>query len=134
MTRLVLIRGLPGSGKSTMAKQLECGGFIHLETDRYWGPEYKFDVSKLADAHRWCQGLTELFLSGNYSVVVSNTFTTVKELKPYFELAKKYNIVPNVMMAQGNWKSVHNVPDATLTKMKNRFQYDISELYEIFDQ
>jgi len=61
--------------------------------------------------------------------VVSNTFTTIKELRPYFDIAKELNIVPTVLLVQGNFKSVHNVPEKTLQKMKARFQYDISELY-----
>jgi len=33
--QLVLIRGLPGSGKSTMAKALAKSGFKHFEADTY---------------------------------------------------------------------------------------------------
>jgi hypothetical protein len=60
---------------------------------------------------------------------VSNTFTTRRELKPYFNLAKEFGIVPVVYLAQNQFQNVHNVPAEKLQKMRDRFQYDISELF-----
>ena len=133
---LILIRGLPGSGKSTLARSLEydVDYYKHLEADQYFISDYhqyKFDASKLRQAHAWCLREAEDVLIRGYSAVVSNTFTTKKELKPYFELAKKYNIIPTVILCQNNFVSIHNVPEETIEKMKKRFQYDISELFEV---
>lgn len=127
---LTLIRGLPGSGKSTLAKYLsESSDFIRIETDNYFlnnSNEYIFNKDKLYQAHQWCFNMTEELLKLGHNVIVSNTFTTIKELKPYFELAKQFNIVPNVILCQGNFGSIHNVPEETLIKMKSRFAFDIS--------
>lgn len=128
--KLVLIRGLPGSGKSTLAKNL-IGWYQHLETDMYWmkDGEYKFDATKLGEAHAWCQNETRELLSKGFSPVVSNTFTTKKELQPYFEIARSFNIVPTIILCQGKWGNIHNVPEETLRKMEARFEYDITALY-----
>ena len=76
MTELVLIRGLPGAGKSTYA-QKHFPGHKHLEADMYFNRTgtYKFDPKKLNSAHTWCQGRTHRALSAGHDVVVTNTFT-----------------------------------------------------------
>jgi hypothetical protein len=131
--KLVLIRGLPGSGKSTMAQALcHSPDWVHQEADMFWmqDGEYKFDATRLSQAHGWCQAKTREALAAGCDVVVTNTFTTVKELEPYFEIAQEFGIVPNVFVAQNDFGSVHNVPAETLSKMRARFAWDISSLYE----
>ena len=131
MQQLILIRGLPGSGKSTLAKELATDGLFaaHFEADMFWGPNYEFDVNRLREAHQWCQNSTKEALLNGESVIVSNTFTTIKELKPYFEIAKEFGIVPQVLVCQNNFGNTHNVPEETLAKMKARFAYDVSSLF-----
>lgn len=130
--KLILIRGLPGSGKSTLAASMawdaDC---VHREADMFWyrNGEYKFNPTKLKEAHEWCQNETQAALDMGCDVIVSNTFTTVQELKPYFEIARKYGIVPTVVACQNQFKNIHNVPEATLAKMSARWQHDISELF-----
>jgi len=127
---MILVRGLPGSGKSTIAKTL-IGFYMHVEADQFWmvDGEYKFDANRLREAHEWCQNRTRELLTAGFNPVVSNTFTTIKELRPYFEIAKEFNIVPQVITCQAQYGNVHNVPQETLDKMKARFTWDISELY-----
>ena len=136
MAELILVRGIPGSGKSTLAGNL-CNlpdnvMARHYEADMYFMDEYgnyNFDITKLHQAHKWCQDKTREALVQNRTVVVSNTFTTKKELKPYFDMAREFGIVPVVYLAQNQFNNVHNVPEDKLQAMRDRFQYDISELF-----
>jgi predicted kinase len=131
MKKLILIRGLPGSGKSTVASQIAYAcEVMHIETDMFWGKDYKFDVSRLGEAHQWCLETAKKYLIQEFDVVVSNTFTTKKELKPYFDMAKSLGATPQIILCQGAWGSIHNVPQETLNRMAARFEYDIAELYD----
>lgn len=133
MSKMILVRGLPGSGKSTVAKQLAYSdsAVMHFEADMYWmvDGEYKFDRYKLKNAHDWCRDKTLECLQKGIDVVVSNTFTTKKEMEVYFSMAKVFGIVPQVIVCQAQYGNIHNVPEETLAKMKARFEFDISELY-----
>ena len=86
--------------------------------------EYKFDPSKLKDAHQWCQGMVKTDMILEYpKIVVSNTSTQEWEMEPYFNLAKEfgYRIHTIIVENRHGGVNVHNVPDATLGNMRNRF-------------
>ena len=129
MKELFLLRGLPGSGKSTLAKSI---GGMHVEADMFFMEPslefrtvhtYKFDPSKLKEAHAWCQKTVEVCMLEDEKIVASNTFTQEWEMQPYYDLAEKYGyrvyslVVENVH----NGKSIHNVPEEGINKMRERF-------------
>ena len=126
MSTLYLIRGLPGSGKSTFAEVLgDALGTQYLEADMYFlqGCGYKFEPSKLAQAHQWCQSSTETYLARGEDVVVSNTSTTEKEVETYKKIAEEYGakFVSLVVENRHCGKNIHNVPEEALTRMQQRF-------------
>lgn len=125
---LYLIRGVPGAGKSTFAEEFSESVEAHwYETDSYFVNEkgaYDFKAEKLKDAHEDCRRQVERIMKlTDDHMVVSNTFTTEKELKPYLDLAEKYGykVVSLVVENRHGNQSVHNVPEETVQKMKNRF-------------
>ena len=125
MSKLLLLRGLPGAGKSTLAKTVYVPqGYVHLEADMFFerSGTYKFDPTLLGKAHAWCQWETAKTLKEGKDVVVTNTFTTLKEIKDYVNIAKGQNIELIVIHAQGNFQNVHGVPEDKLAAMKARWQ------------
>jgi predicted kinase len=120
---LILIRGVPGSGKSTYAKK-HFPNHRHLEADQFHmkGGKYDWKPENVKKSHDWCQKETEAELDNDKKVVVSNTFTTLKEMTYYIELAKKMNKKIKVLRMTTQFKNVHNVPEEVLEKMKKRFQ------------
>jgi len=124
MKELFLLRGLPGSGKSTLAESL---GGSHMEADKYFTYEgkYEFDVTKIKDAHDWCQNAVRVFMENkNKRVVVSNTFTQEWEMKPYFDLAEKhgYKVYSLIVENRHGGVNEHGVPEDKLEIMKKRFE------------
>jgi predicted kinase len=123
MKELFLLRGLPGSGKSTLAN-LICKE--HLEADMFFTRDgvYKFDASKLKQAHEWCQETTEGWMLRGYNVAVSNTFTQEWEMEAYYKLAEKYGYRIHSIIVENRHDGVneHGVPADKLEQMKNRFQ------------
>lgn len=132
---LYIVRGLPGSGKSTFAKKLVYSDFLVCEADKYFidkeTGEYKFDGSKIKDAHKYCQDLVETYMKDSMvndqwyrEIAVSNTFTMEWEMNPYFELAKKYGykVFCIVVENRHNGENVHGVPTDKIEQMKDRFE------------
>lgn len=128
MSKLILLRGLPGAGKSTLAKTFE--GARHFEADMFFMDEngnYNFDPSKLREAHEWCRNNVDNTMSFGIDVVVSNTFTQKWEMDAYYELAKKHGYVVFSLIVENRHGGVnkHNVPEDKLLAMKERFEYSL---------
>lgn len=131
---LMLIRGLPGSGKSTFANRIWNDCAI-CEADKYFVDketgEYKFDASKLKQAHEWCRNEVETRMKDHQlnpqyypEIAVSNTFTQEWEMQSYIDLAAKYGyqVVSLIVENRHGNSNVHNVPKETLDRMRKRFE------------
>jgi len=127
---LILCRGVSGAGKTTFAKTL---GGIHIEADQYFidgEGNYKFDGSKIKLAHEYCRAQTEAWMQtkgdqvSTNKIVVSNTFTQLWEMEPYFEMAKRhgYKVFSIVVENRHGGTNVHEVPEEKLEQMRNRFE------------
>lgn len=118
---LYIIRGLPGSGKSTFAKSL---GIFHAEMDMFFmkNGKYIWSAGQIPEAAKFCQNLIEACLKAGSDCVVSNTHTKIWEFQPYLDLAKKYGAEVRVVKMPFYYGSVHDVPEVTRQKMKDRWE------------
>jgi predicted kinase len=122
---LVLLRGVSGAGKTTLAKMISIANEVAADDyfDEFCGGE--FDPAKLKAAHEWCQKYTEgLMGHGATPVVIHNTFTRDWEMDAYYALAKKYGYRVHTMIVENRHgsKSVHGVPEDKVEQMKDRFE------------
>jgi predicted kinase len=127
---LILLRGLPGSGKTSLANLLsENGKYPVLSIDSYFtdphNGQYNFDPYKNHLAYKHCEIQTEESLKKGFSkVFVDNTFTIEWEMEPYFKLASLYNyalFVITVENRHGNL-NIHNISPEQLEKMALKYK------------
>lgn len=121
--KLLLVRGVPGSGKTTLAKIMH--DFYHVEADMYFVNEagyYLYDHTKIGLAHDWCQRKAAQWLEKGWNVVVSNTFTRLWEMEPYIKMAATLGAELEVVVCTGNFVNVHGCPEASVKKMRDRFE------------
>ena len=130
---LTLLRGLPGSGKSTFASFI-WNEYAICEADKFFVDKegnYNFDATKLSQAHSWCREQVEIRMKDNQAnpqfypeIVVSNTFTKEWEMAEYFDLAKEYGYKVFTIVVENRHGGVnqHGVPADKLEQMENRFE------------
>lgn len=132
--KLILLRGLPGSGKSSLAEFLSMTlpSCVYFEADMARIDEagiYKFNAKDMPKTHSWCIRQVESAMKEfeYQTLIVSNTFTENWEMRPYMDLACKYHYQIVTLIVENNHghKSIYNVPRDTMNAMKERFQVNL---------
>lgn len=124
---LTIIRGLPGSGKTTFAEYLaKANNAVICCADDFFvkDGEYKWNPDKLGAAHGWCKRKCEETMKEGKDIILANTSTKESEFKPYVVLANKYGykVFSVIVENRHNGENIHNVPEETIVRMNDRFQ------------
>jgi len=125
MNELIIVRGHPGSGKSTFAQQIcDILGAKHIENDQFFTNDgiYSFDITKHQKAKDSCLERTKKALMEGHTVVVSNTFTKLNEIEEYLNFAKNNNIKTTFFEMDFHFPNKHDVPDEIVEHKKKDFE------------
>lgn len=139
---MIICRGIPGSGKSSLAKQLAGSTGVVLETDDFFMKQgkYEFEEDKKIEAHKWNEARCFNSMDNGVSpIVISNTNIKAKEAEPYVRMAIDHGYKIKVEEptwfkslrdpTTGKWnydmikgKNVHNVPENIVKKMIDEYE------------
>lgn len=132
-----IMRGLPGSGKSTLVQAIIKGSVwnenhsaVH-STDSYFmvNGEYKFELEKLKENHQKnFEAFKQSLEAGVEIVICDNTNTRKWEYERYVEMAKKYDYEIHVIIAGEFSPKVcvfrckHGLTEEKIAEMAERFE------------
>lgn len=146
MQKLIILRGLPGSGKSYLADEIvdkytykfyrgSYGWHWRIRsTDDFWNrnDKYEFRLDLASIAHQWNQSQVAYDMFNAIElIIVDNTNTTLAEMQPYLDLAVKFGYDVKIKEPQTEWaknpelcwkKNSHGVPLEVIQKMTDRWQ------------
>jgi len=126
---VLIMRGLPGSGKSTFIEKNFPRAWI-CSADDYFNStgNYIFVKKDLGLAHRRCKNLFQMALENSlHFIVVDNTNTEIWEFETYLQLAKNYSYQAFVVnleidLETALQRNIHKVPVDKIFDMAERME------------
>lgn len=129
MSTVIILRGISGAGKSTYTEANFPNATV-CSADKFFIKDgvYKFDPTKLGNAHAWCgDQFGQALKRGDETIVVDNTNTKLWEMKNYLETAARFGCEVKVVRLTVDPKiaaarNLHGVPADKVQQMQDRFQ------------
>ena len=130
MLSLIILRGLPGAGKTTLAKLLsENNKWPIFSIDSYFTDpvtnEYNFQFENNHLAYKNCEEQTKTAMENKTEkIFIDNVFSLDWEIEPYFKLASIYNYSVFVVTVENyhSNKNSHSISDEQLKKMAAKYK------------
>ena len=132
--KLTILRGLPGSGKSTYTPRLEAAGAVVASADRFPGlytynadGSVSIDVNKLDEAHGASYKTAIEAMQSGQDCVVDNTNLTIEEVGPYVAIAQAFRADCAIVTLECNpeiafKRQTHGVPREAFDGMVERME------------
>lgn len=136
--KLIIMRGLPGSGKTTRAKELKGRNGVILSSDDYFTEDgvYKFVPAKLKDSHLWnIERAIDSMKTGLTPVIIDNVNGKNWEPKKYAEAAVEYGYFVSFEEPRTEWRydpvecskrDTHGVPIHIIERMYNDWEKNMT--------
>lgn len=121
--RLQIIRGLPGSGKTTLALT-KYPFLMRLETDMFFYREgaYRFTMENNKKAVKWFLKQIDNYCNQGFDFVTTGVFSAHTErLSKAVDTALKKGYEVYISTQTSEYKGVHGVPEDHLKAMRDSF-------------
>ena len=127
---LILLRGVSGAGKSTVAELFIDATIISTDDFFMKDGKYQFDANSLVENHMKCTAEADRIMNlattedAVHTLVIHNTFTKQWEMTPYLILAEKYGYTVHTIIVENRHesKSIHDVPQTAVDAQRDRFE------------
>jgi len=141
---LIMIRGLPGAGKTKLAHALvemlstPKKKAVATAADDFmvtFSGDYDFQVPRLPPCHLACQTVVKISMHlGAQWIIVHNTFVCRWEMQPYIDLAESMGYQYTVRYPEPGYdggltdaalaaRNLHGVPATKIAEMRTNFEH-----------
>jgi tRNA uridine 5-carbamoylmethylation protein Kti12 len=146
---VIILRGLPGSGKSFIAKKYLShikGAFgepteldpdeVILSSDDYFIQDkvYRFDKDKIQESHKWnWERFRESIEKESPLIIVDNTNIKKFHYSHYLDYASRHNYLTGIFIIPFNEttnrelseRNIHGVDQETIRRMRKAFEWEL---------